>query len=162
MRQLLSLVYGLLALAVIIALLGIVNTLALSIVERTREIGLLRAVGATRRQVRRMITWESLVIAVYGAVLGAALGLLVGQAFARRDGRRRHHRHRGALVDPARGGAPRLPHGASPPCCRHVAPPASTCSPRSPTAADVSRRGHVASAGARKCSVMRALGRDDP
>ncbi|HET7900720.1 MAG TPA: FtsX-like permease family protein [Candidatus Nanopelagicales bacterium] len=85
-RQMLSLVYGLLALAVIIALLGIVNTLALSIVERTREIGLLRAVGATRRQVRRMITWESLVIAVYGAVLGAALGLLVGQAFARAMG----------------------------------------------------------------------------
>ena len=82
-RQLLALVYGMLALAVVIALLGIVNTLALSIVERTREIGLLRAVGATRRQVRRMITWESLVIALYGSVLGAALGLLVGQAFAR-------------------------------------------------------------------------------
>jgi putative ABC transport system permease protein len=82
-RQLLALVYGLLALAVVIALLGIVNTLALSIVERTREIGLLRAVGATRRQVRRMITWESLVIALYGSVLGAALGLLVGQAFVR-------------------------------------------------------------------------------
>lgn len=82
-RQLLALVYAMLALAVIIALLGIVNTLALSIVERTREIGLLRAVGATRRQVRRMITWESLVIALYGSVLGAALGLLVGQSFVR-------------------------------------------------------------------------------
>jgi putative ABC transport system permease protein len=82
-RQLLALVYAMLALAVIIALLGIVNTLALSIVERTREIGLLRAVGATRRQIRRMITWESLVIALYGSVLGAALGLLVGQAFVR-------------------------------------------------------------------------------
>jgi putative ABC transport system permease protein len=85
-RQLLAMVYGLLALAVIIALLGIVNTLALSIVERTREIGLLRAVGATRRQVRRMITWESLVIAFYGSVLGAALGLLVGQSFVRAMG----------------------------------------------------------------------------
>jgi putative ABC transport system permease protein len=82
-RQLLALVYAMLALAVIIALLGIVNTLALSIVERTREIGLLRAVGATRRQVRRMITWESLVIALYGSAFGAALGLLVGQAFVR-------------------------------------------------------------------------------
>ena len=82
-QQLLALVYAMLALAVIIALLGIVNTLALSIVERTREIGLLRAVGATRRQVRRMITWESLVIALYGSVLGAALGLLVGQSFVR-------------------------------------------------------------------------------
>ena len=81
-QQMLAVVYAMLALAVVIALLGIINTLALSIVERTREIGLLRAVGATRRQIRRMVTWESVTIALYGSILGAALGLLVGLAFS--------------------------------------------------------------------------------
>ncbi|PNG18220.1 ABC transporter permease [Streptomyces cahuitamycinicus] len=75
---LLYLVYALLGLAIIIAVLGVVNTLALSVVERTREIGLLRAIGLARRQLRRMIRLESVVIAVFGAVLGLALGLLWG------------------------------------------------------------------------------------
>ncbi|MET8246866.1 ABC transporter permease [Streptomyces sp. NPDC005202] len=75
---LLYLVYALLGLAIVIAVLGVVNTLALSVVERTREIGLLRAIGLTRRQLRRMIRLESVVIAVFGAVLGLALGLLWG------------------------------------------------------------------------------------
>jgi putative ABC transport system permease protein len=74
----LYLIYGLLALSVIIAVLGIINTLALSVFERTREIGLLRAVGMTRRQLRRMITVESVSTAVFGAVLGTILGLLLG------------------------------------------------------------------------------------
>ncbi|MFE6281455.1 ABC transporter permease [Streptomyces sp. NPDC057877] len=75
---LLYLVYALLGLAIVIAVLGVVNTLALSVVERTREIGLLRAIGLARRQLRRMIRLESVVIAVFGGVLGLALGLVWG------------------------------------------------------------------------------------
>ncbi|MFE3603007.1 ABC transporter permease [Streptomyces sp. NPDC059142] len=73
--QLLNIVYGLLALAIVVAVLGVVNTLALSVVERTREIGLLRAIGLSRRQLRRMIRLESVVIALFGALLGLGLGL---------------------------------------------------------------------------------------
>ncbi|GAA1955663.1 ABC transporter permease [Kitasatospora viridis] len=75
---LLTLIYGLLGLAIVVAVLGVVNTLALSVVERTREIGLLRAVGMSRRQLRRMIRLESVVIALFGAVLGIGLGLAWG------------------------------------------------------------------------------------
>ena len=78
--QLLNAVNGLLVLSVLIAVLGIVNTLALSVVERVRELGLLRAVGLQRRQLRRMIRVESVIIAVYGAVLGLALGTAFGGA----------------------------------------------------------------------------------
>jgi putative ABC transport system permease protein len=81
--QLLSLVTVLLLLAVLIALLGIVNTLALSVFERTRELGLLRAVGMTRAQVRAMVRWESVVISVIGALIGAALGIGLGVALTR-------------------------------------------------------------------------------
>ncbi|MGV9253499.1 FtsX-like permease family protein [Streptomyces sp. NPDC003697] len=80
---LLYLVYALLGLAIVIAVLGVVNTLALSVVERTREIGLLRAIGLARRQLRRMIRLESVVIAVFGAVLGLALGLVWGVCMQR-------------------------------------------------------------------------------
>jgi putative ABC transport system permease protein len=79
-NQLLGLIYVLLALAVIIALLGIGNTLALSIFERIREIGLLRAVGMTRRQLRSAIRLESVVIALQGTVLGLLIGLCFGWA----------------------------------------------------------------------------------
>ena len=78
--QLLLLVNALLVLSVVIAVLGIVNTLALSVVERTREIGLLRAVGMARAQLRRMVRLESVVISTYGAVLGLALGCAFGLA----------------------------------------------------------------------------------
>ncbi|GAA1271054.1 FtsX-like permease family protein [Kitasatospora nipponensis] len=77
-NTLLYLIYGLLGLAITVAVLGVVNTLALSVVERTREIGLLRAIGLSRRQLRRMIRLESVVIAVFGAVLGTGLGLAWG------------------------------------------------------------------------------------
>ncbi|MFJ7049579.1 hypothetical protein CTU88_01850 [Streptomyces sp. JV178] len=73
--QLLNMVYGLLALAIVVAILGVVNTLALSVVERTREIGLMRAIGLSRRQLRRMIRLESVVIALFGALLGLGLGM---------------------------------------------------------------------------------------
>ncbi|MGW0995508.1 ABC transporter permease [Streptomyces sp. NPDC002523] len=73
--QLLNMIYGLLALAIIVAVLGVVNTLALSVVERTREIGLMRAIGLSRRQLRRMIRLESVVIALFGALLGLGLGM---------------------------------------------------------------------------------------
>ena len=74
-NSLLNLIYGLLALAVIIALIGIANTLALSVHERTRELGLLRAVGMTRRQIRTLVRWESVMIAVLGTGLGLVLAL---------------------------------------------------------------------------------------
>jgi putative ABC transport system permease protein len=82
-NQLLYLVYALLGLAIIIAILGIVNTLALSVFERTREIGLLRAVGLSRPQLRRMVRLESIAIAVLGAVLGVGLGIVFGIALQR-------------------------------------------------------------------------------
>ena len=78
--QLVAVFNGLLALAIVIAILGITNTLALSITERIREIGLLRAVGMVRRQVRRMVRWEAVVVAVFGAVLGVLLGGVLGWA----------------------------------------------------------------------------------
>lgn len=81
--QLLNVIVGLLGLALVIALIGIVNTLALSVFERTREIGLLRAVGMTRRQVRAMVRWEAIVVAVFGAVLGVAVGSVFGWALVR-------------------------------------------------------------------------------
>ena len=69
-----------LGLALVIALVGITNTLALSVFERTREIGLLRAVGMTRRQLRRAIRWEAAIVAVFGALLGVAVGVAFGVA----------------------------------------------------------------------------------
>ncbi|MGC0363055.1 putative ABC transport system permease protein [Rhodococcus sp. 27YEA15] len=80
-NTLLAILYGLLALAVVIAILGIVNTLALSVVERRREIGMLRAVGMQRAQMRRTIYLESVLIAVYGAAVGVVLGIAFGWAF---------------------------------------------------------------------------------
>ncbi len=79
-NNLLYLIYGMLGLSIIIAALGVVNTMALSVLERTREIGLLRAVGASRRQVRRMIRWEAVLVAVTGAFVGVLIGLIAGIA----------------------------------------------------------------------------------
>jgi len=79
-NQLLALIYVLLALAVFIALLGIGNTLALSIYERTRELGVMRAVGMTRGQLRGTIRWESVIIALQGTVLGLLIGVFFGWA----------------------------------------------------------------------------------
>ena len=73
--MMLNLIYGLLALAVVISLIGIANTLALSVHERTRELGLLRAVGMHRRQLKRAVRWEALMISGLGAVLGAVLAV---------------------------------------------------------------------------------------
>jgi putative ABC transport system permease protein len=81
--QLLNVVYALLALAVFIALLGIANTLALSIFERTRELGLLRAVGMTRSQLRSTVRWESVIIALLGTVVGLVIGSVFGWAFVK-------------------------------------------------------------------------------
>jgi putative ABC transport system permease protein len=81
--QVLGVLYALLALAVVIGVLGVANTLALSVVERTREIGLLRALGLTRRQLRTVIRAESALIAVAGGVLGIGGGLLLGAMFQR-------------------------------------------------------------------------------
>jgi putative ABC transport system permease protein len=77
-NQFVNFIYGLLGLSVIIAILGVVNTLGLSVIERTREIGLLRAVGVTRRQLRTMIRLEAVVVAVLGGVLGVLMGVVFG------------------------------------------------------------------------------------
>jgi putative ABC transport system permease protein len=76
--MMLTLVYALLALAVVIALLGIANTLTLALHERTRELGLLRAVGQTRAQLRAMVRWESVLVAAFGTVGGLGLGAFLG------------------------------------------------------------------------------------
>jgi putative ABC transport system permease protein len=76
----LNLIYTLLAFAIIIAVLGIANTLILSVLERTREIGVLRALGMTRSQTRSMVRWESVIISLLGAVLGLSVGLGLGVA----------------------------------------------------------------------------------
>ena len=74
-NQLLALIYVLLALSVIVSLFGVVNTLVLTIYERTREIGMLRAIGASKSQIRRMVRYESLITAMIGALIGAVIGL---------------------------------------------------------------------------------------
>jgi putative ABC transport system permease protein len=78
--QTLMLLYALLGLSVMIALFGIVNTLVLSVFERVRELGLLRAIGMERRQVRRMVRWESVIVATIGALLGLGVGTFFGWA----------------------------------------------------------------------------------
>jgi len=79
-NQILGLITGLLAMTVLIALIGVTNTMALAVIERTREIGLLRAVGLNRRQTRRMIRIEASIVSVFGAILGVALGIFFGWA----------------------------------------------------------------------------------
>ena len=88
--QMLALVYGLLGLAVLIAVMGIANTLSLSIHERTRELGVLRAVGQTRRQLRSTVRWEAVIVAVFGTIGGLGLGTFLGwgliEAIAAQEG----------------------------------------------------------------------------
>ena len=81
--QLLTIIYVLLVMAIVIALMGIANTLSLSIHERTRELGLLRAVGQSRRQLRRMVRGEALVVALFGTVGGLGLGTFLGWAMVK-------------------------------------------------------------------------------
>ena len=76
----LSIIQVFLGLSLLIAVLGITNTLALSVYERTRELGLLRAIGMTRRQLRRMVRWEAVIIALFGGLLGVGMGVLFGLA----------------------------------------------------------------------------------
>ena len=78
LNAILNVLYVLLALSVVVSLFGIVNTLVLTVFERTRELGMLRAVGMTRRQVRRMIRHESVITALIGGALGIALGIVLG------------------------------------------------------------------------------------
>jgi putative ABC transport system permease protein len=82
----LTIIYALLALAIIIALMGIANTLSLSVHERTRELGLLRAVGQTRGQLRSMVRWESVTVATFGVVGGIGLGVFLGWALVEAAG----------------------------------------------------------------------------
>ena len=78
LQSVLNVLYVLLALSVVVSVFGIVNTLVLTVFERTRELGMLRAIGMTRRQVRRMIRHESVITALLGAALGIVLGLVLG------------------------------------------------------------------------------------
>jgi putative ABC transport system permease protein len=80
-NQLLGLIYALLALAIIVSLFGIVNTLVLSISERTRELGMLRAIGTSRKQVKRVVRWEAVITALIGAVLGVVMGVVLAVLF---------------------------------------------------------------------------------
>jgi putative ABC transport system permease protein len=82
LNAILNVLYVLLALSVVVSLFGIVNTLVLTVFERTRELGMLRAVGMTRRQVRRMIRQESVITALIGGALGIALGVVLGALLA--------------------------------------------------------------------------------
>jgi putative ABC transport system permease protein len=77
-QLILSVMYAMFGAAIVIAVFGVINTLALSVTERTRELGILRAVGASRRLVRRTVRVESIVICAYGGVLGIAVGVLFG------------------------------------------------------------------------------------
>ena len=79
----LTVIYGLLGIAVLIALMGIGNTLSLSIHERTRELGLLRAVGQSRSQLRSTVRWESVIVAVFGTIGGLGLGTFLGWGLMR-------------------------------------------------------------------------------
>ncbi len=130
--QLLLLIYALLGLALVIAVLGIVNTLALSVIERTREVGLLRAIGLGRAQLRRMIRLEAIVIAVLGAVLGVGMGAGVRPRAADLARRRRPRR-----AGPCPGGSwPATCSGPGSSGCwprssRRDGPPGSTCWRRS-------------------------------
>ncbi|MCZ4095802.1 ABC transporter permease [Streptomyces sp. So13.3] len=81
--MMLNMLYGLLAMAVIVAVLGVINTLAMSVFERSHEIGMLRAIGLDRRDVKRMVRFESLLISLFGAVLGIGLGVFLGWAAGR-------------------------------------------------------------------------------
>jgi ABC-type antimicrobial peptide transport system permease subunit len=83
LNKFVNLLYALLGLSVIVSLFGIVNTLVLSVFERTRELGMLRAIGMTRRQVRRMITHESIVTALIGATLGIVVGMFLAALVTR-------------------------------------------------------------------------------
>ena len=80
--QLLVIITVLLAFAIIIAVLGISITLGLAVFERTREIGLMRAVGMTKRQTRRMVRWEAIIVSTFGAIVGIVLGTLIGIALS--------------------------------------------------------------------------------
>ena len=82
LNQFLAIIYGLLMFAVGIAVLGIANTMALSVFERTREFGLLRAVGMSKRHLKRSVRWEAIIVSVFGAVLGIVVGLPLGIAVA--------------------------------------------------------------------------------
>jgi putative ABC transport system permease protein len=82
-NTILGLVYVMLTLAIVIAFMGIANTLSLSVYERTRELGLLRSVGQTRRQTRSMIRWESVIIAVFGTLGGVGLGTFLAWALVK-------------------------------------------------------------------------------
>jgi putative ABC transport system permease protein len=84
LKSVLNILYVLLALSIVVSLFGIVNTLVLSVFERTREIGMLRAVGMTRRQVRQMVRHESVITAFIGTVIGIALGIVLGGLLASR------------------------------------------------------------------------------
>jgi putative ABC transport system permease protein len=84
LSSVLNILYVLLALSIVVSLFGIVNTLVLSVFERTREIGMLRAVGSSRRQIRRMIRYESVITSLMGSVIGIALGIVFGALLAAR------------------------------------------------------------------------------
>ena len=97
--QLLVIITVLLAFAIVIAVLGISITLGLAVFERTREIGLMRAVGMTKRQTRKMVRWEAVIVSIFGAILGIVLGTLIGVALVAVGAQQRGRRDHVQLVD---------------------------------------------------------------
>ena len=120
-NQLLVVITVLLGFSIVIAVLGISITMALGVFERTREIGLMRAVGMTKRQTRRTVRWEAIIVSTFGAIVGIVVGTLIGVALSP-GGARHRHRPPGVLPadhrgHPRRGG--RSP-GSWPPSTRRT------------------------------------------
>ena len=131
-NQFISFLYVMLTLAVFVSIFGMINTLVLSVYERTREIGMLRAIGMTRRQVRRMIRQESIITALIGAAIGLPLGIFLAALVNRRSRSTTSAlRSRGRSCSCSRSS--RSSSGSWPRSCRRAGRRSSTRSKQSPT-----------------------------
>ena len=151
LKNILNILYVLLALSVVVSFFGIINTLVLTVFERTRELGMLRAVGMTRRQVRRMVRHESVITALIGGALGLVLGIVLGRAARRPHRLHPVHDPDGAARRASR--SRRSSSGSSPRSSRRGAPRGSTrcrrCNTSSVGIRDRGGRGYAGDSDAR-------------